>query len=82
MSNVYHVAFNGYLDNGDVIIVDMGGNIVMAMVVPSSIVCGGCPFVKGRTCTVRNDSIDKIMCHRHDDTYVGFVSLDNILENL
>lgn len=81
-SVVYHVTFNGYLDMGDVIIIDMDGNIVMAEVVSSNIVCDGCPFTKGRSCTVRNDSIDKILCHRHDDTYVGFASLDNILENL
>ena len=81
-SEVYHVAFNGYLNHGDVVIIDMDGAIVMAKVVQSDVLCDGCPFAKGRTCTVRNDSIGKIMCHRHDDTYVGFASLDNILENL
>ena len=82
MSNVYHVAFDGYLDMGDVVIIDMDGTIAMARVVSSDIVCDGCPFTKGRSCTVRNDSIDKILCHRHDDTYVGFCSIDNILEAL
>ena len=81
-SEVYHVLFDGYLYHGDVVIIDMDGAIVMAKVVQSDVLCDGCPFAKGRTCTVRNDHRDKIMCHRSDGSYVGFESLDNILEKL
>lgn len=81
-SEVYHVLFDGYLYHDDVVIMDMEGDIVMVKVVPSDVLCDGCPFAKGRTCTVRNDSINKIMCHRSDGSYVGFKSLDSILEEL
>lgn len=81
-SYVYHTVFKEYLNIGDVVIMDMDGDIVAVKVVSGNIRCYDCPFNKNRTCTVRNTHLDAIMCRRPDDTYVSFESFDNILENL
>ena len=81
-SEVYHVSLDKDLEQGDVVIVDMNGDTVTAMVEPSSLLCTGCPFSNGSMCTVRNDSTDKLICHRSDGTYAGFEPLDTILESL
>lgn len=82
-SEVYHVLLDNELEHGDIVIVDMNGTTVRAVAGPANFLCDGCPFAtEDHTCTVRNDSTDKLICHRSDGTYAGFEPLDTILESL
>jgi hypothetical protein len=80
-SPIHHVRLSDTLNIGDTLIVDTGDHTYILEVTESQLMCEGCPF-NGSTCLIRNDSYDRILCHKKDGTYVGFRSIDSILEEL
>lgn len=88
MFTVYTTEYKNSIHIGDTVSVQMGDMVIHAIAVEHRL-CDECPFSNRdeNVCMIRNKYFDGIFCTtkqppRNLDDYVGFESLDKVMEEL